>query len=771
MHIMRSLLGAICVTAVLTAGASDGSAPAEMSLWVSNHDQRPSRRVIHPIVGQTNFVYDAQGVLERIRGESIAFCVKDCENVTIRNARIDWERPSLTEAKVVGFGEGTTRVAIDRSVFPFTIANGRLQMAGPGWTNAIHKAKLYDGRTREHIPEVGDVSYDGAARELPDGTVELLKDFSPFGTGLTEGDVIVFRPRLRDFPAIVVQNSRNVVLEDVIVHDAKGMGLVAQCSENVTWRGTKTACDRTSGVFPRPGAYASTHADASHFSNVKGAVTVENCWFDGMMDDAINVHSTCLAVTNVLGRRTLACHYAHAQTVGFDIFRVGDTLRFLRGSVMETGPEVKVAAVRRYGPRAVEITLAEDVQAGWGVGDAVENADWQPTAVFRGNVVCRNRARGGCFTTPHSVLIESNLFDLVTGTALLFAGDGRFWFESGACRDVTIRGNVFSNCCTCARYHGHSHGVIAISPNVSDFASVRRGYHRNFRIERNEFFGLDAPLLFAEAADGIVFRDNRIGYTGRYRGHELPPYVLRCCRNVEIDGRPLPGTTEAAVAERTEVLFNDGWEFRKEPVAGRLPYAGPGVYRKHFSLPAESAGQTVFLEVDGVMTESDVLLNGVRVGGRVFGFDSYRVNLTPALRAPDEENTLEIRCHVPEKSASVYFGLGDYRPLHLIRTSPVHIGKGGVLVTTEVRPDGSAVVKATSDVRQLPWTKAVVTHRILGEDGLVIREPKLWSPETPHQYALETVVSVDGRPVDRVLTRFGVRTPRFDPKKGLWRRR
>jgi len=788
---VRPLVGALFAATGLSAVAADGTAPAELPLFISNHDQRPSHRVVHPIVGLTNFVYDAKGALETIRGEAIAFCVKDCANVTIRNVRIDWERPCLTEAKMLGFGAGTTHVAIDRTLYPYVIADGRLQMTGPGWTNAVYKAKLYDGRTREHLPEVGDVPYDGTARELSDGTVELQKDFSSFGTGLKEGDVIVLRPRLRDFPAIVVQNSKDVVLEDVIVHDAKGMGLVAQCSENVTWRGTKTVRDKTSGVFPRPGAYASTQADASHFSNVKGVVTVENCWFEGMMDDAINVHSTCLAVTNVLGARTLACHYAHAQSVGFDVFRLGETLRFLRGSVMATGPEAKVVAVRRFGPRAVEIDLAEDVPTGWGVGDAVENADLQPSADFRGNVVCRNRARGGCFTTPRPVLIESNLFDRVTGTALLFAGDGRRWFESGACRDVTIRGNVFSNCCTCAGYHGHSHGIIAISPNVSDFAHVRRGYHRNFRIERNDFVGLDVPLLFAEAADDIVFRDNRIRYGGRYRGHELPPTILRGCRNVEVDGRLVAGTTEPFAAGRMETLFNDGWEFRKEPEtvwravriphdwaiatpfdpqgepdAGRLPYAGTGWYSKRFTLPADAAGQTVFLDVDGAMTESDVYLNGVRVGGCVFGFASYRVNLTPALRVPGEENVLEIRCHVPEKSARFHFGAGLYRSLHLVCTAPVHVGKGGVFVTTNLRPDGSAVVTATADVKTLPWIKATVEHRVLGEKGLVIRQPKLWSPETPHLYTLETVVSVDGRPVDRVLTRFGVRTLRSDPEEG-----
>jgi len=715
------------------------SRASELTLFLSNHDQRASRHVIHPIVGRTNFVYDAKGSLEKIRGEAIAFCVKDCEDITIRNVRIDSERPCLTEARVLGFGAGTTRVTIDRELYPFVIEGGRMLMTGSGWTNAVHKARLFDGRTGEHLPEVGDIAFDGAACELADGTVEFQKDFSPFGVGLKEGDVIVLRPRLRDFPAIAVLNSRNVVLEDVVIHDAKGMGLIAQNSENVTWRGTKPASSRTSGVFPRPGAFASTHADASHFSNVKGLVRVENCCFEGMMDDAINIHSTCLAVTNIIGKRTLACRYAHPQSIGLDLFRAGESLRFLCGRTMKTGPEMTVAAVRSFGPDAVEVTLDADAPTEWGIGDAVENADRQPSAIFSGNIVRNNRARGACFATPHPVLVESNLFERVTGTALPFAGDARFWYESGACRDVTIRGNVFSNCLTCARWHGRSHGVVTISPNVADFEDVRRGYHRNFRIERNVFAGLDAPLLYAAAAEGIVFGGNEISYGSEYRGHELPPYVFHACCGVEVNGYQVAGETAVWTAPRTEEFIDDGWRIRRDSHAGMV-----SAY-KRFSMPVESVGQMVFLDTVGTNASASAILNGIPVG--CFHAGSRRINLTPALYALGTENVLVVRgddrvCDMDELVRSV----------HLVCTSPIHIGVGGVRISTESRADGVVRVMAKADVCTLPWIKPEIAHHVMGEESLDIRHHR---PDA--QYVLETVVSVGGKPVDRVETRFDLK--------------
>ena len=135
----------VCALAAAIATVASGHGES-LSFYISNHDQSPSHRVIHPIVGKTNFVYDAKGVLEKIRGEAIAFLVKDSKNVTIRNLRLDWERPCMTEARIVGFENGATMVSIDRGLFPFAVVDGKIAMTGPGWTNGVWRAKLVETR-------------------------------------------------------------------------------------------------------------------------------------------------------------------------------------------------------------------------------------------------------------------------------------------------------------------------------------------------------------------------------------------------------------------------------------------------------------------------------------------------------------------------------------------------------------------------------------------------------------------------------------------------
>lgn len=512
------------------------SAGEEMRFFISNHDQSDVHRVVFPIVGTTNVTVEATGALFVFDGKPIPFAVIDSVGVTLRGFGIDSSVPFMPELTIAGFSGRKTIARLDPAVSPHRIEDGRLHFMGDGWDFVATHAKLFDGQTRELVERSGDVRYSGVASELEDGLLELDYDFSSCGRGAKVGDVVVLRPGPRPCPAVFVYRSKDVALQDVAVHSALGMALLTQRSEDVRWLGTADPETRKSGVFPRreTGRYASAHADATHFSNVAGEVCVERCLFEGMMDDAMNVHSTCLYVTNVVNERVLHCRYMHEQSVGFEVFRPYEKLRFIAGDTLETGPEFVVADVKRLNDREILVCLDRPIPEGWGVGDAVENADYQCAAIFRQNIVRFNRARGTLFTTPKPVLVESNLFDRVTGSAILFAGDAHYWFESGACRDVTVKSNVFRNCLTCYGSHQFSNGVISFYPMIHNIDRQQTRYHGNVRIEGNVFESFDVPLLYARSVDGLVFRDNKVVPMVGYRGVGMPAFVTEYCRQVEI---------------------------------------------------------------------------------------------------------------------------------------------------------------------------------------------------------------------------------------------
>ncbi len=515
----------------------------DMALWISNHDQQPTQQVMLPFVDLRNLKIRGNGSTFIFHGKCLPVLFMDSQNVTLEGVRIDFARPLYSEAKVLGFKDGKTVVSIDKKAFPYEIHGDKLFFVGENYAlQPIHSAIAFRKGSKNIVSNTSDIGCGNTITVLPDGNIALHHDFSKDGDGVAVGDTLTLRTWWRPAPACVIYRSKDTTLNDVSIHSSFGMTLLAQRSENITIRGTKTAEDKTSGMFPRPetGRVYSASADATHFSNVKGKVVVENSFFETMMDDAINVHSTCLDIAEIVAPDTIRCRYRHGQAIGFELFESGENLRFIAGKTLENATKnVPVKAVRRISPTEVLITLARNVPANVKPGDAVENADYQPEVVFRGNIVQNNRARGALFTTPRKVLVENNVFRNVAGSAILLAGDAQGWYESGACEDVVIRDNIFENNLT-SRFQ-FTNAIISIYPEVRDLASQKRFYHRNIDISSNVFFTFDVPLFFAISAEKIKFTDNEINYNDDFKAWKQKPFQFRRCSDVLIRGNRVEG--------------------------------------------------------------------------------------------------------------------------------------------------------------------------------------------------------------------------------------
>src|SRR5690606_21667719 len=150
---------------------------------------------------------------------------------------------------------------------------------------------------------------------------------------------------------------------------------------------------------------------------------------------------------------------------------------------------------------------------------------------------------------------------------------------------------------------------------------------------------------------------------------------------------------------------------------GRLPSPGVGWYRKRLMLPADHAGQPIFLDIDGAMQYSLVWVNGRFVGGWPYGYSSYRLDLSEVVSA-GAENVIAIRVYTPEPqdnawdsgSSRWYPGAGIYRNVWLATMDPVHVGHWGTHITTpsitsaeaslelEVNVDNDSSAEATVSV-------------------------------------------------------------------------
>src|SRR5882724_9165598 len=231
---------------------------------------------------------------------------------------------------------------------------------------------------------------------------------------------------------------------------------------------------------------------------------------------------------------------------------------------------------------------------------------------------------------------------------------------------------------------------------------------------------------------------------------------------------------------------------------GKLPWAGVGWYRKHFSLPGGDKDRRIYLDIDGAMAQSAVWLNGQFVGGWPYGYTSFRLDLTRYAK-PGEDNVIAIRLDNLPESSRWYPGSGIYRHVWLVKTEPVHVAQWGTFMTTpRISADAAAVtVDFTLENNTTASAKVKVSQRVyeLGVDGhrgeqpvassdavsvvipagksslsaqtLEVAKPKLWNLKTPNRYLVETSVEQDGKIVDNYQTPFGIRTAKFDVNKGF----
>jgi beta-galactosidase len=204
---------------------------------------------------------------------------------------------------------------------------------------------------------------------------------------------------------------------------------------------------------------------------------------------------------------------------------------------------------------------------------------------------------------------------------------------------------------------------------------------------------------------------------------------------------------------------------------GGLP-AGVGWYRKEFRVAGDSAH--IFIDFDGIYRNSEVWINGHLLGSRPNGYISFRYELTPWVRR-DKSNVLLVRVdNSAQPNSRWYSGSGIYRHVWLEEKGSVSIDHWGEHVTTpEVSGKMARVHVETSgggapEARNVLYDSAGQVVAMTAGEDLSVPNPRLWSPEHPYLYRLETSVYDGDRLLDRVVTPVGIRRFRFDVQQGFF---
>lgn len=228
-------------------------------------------------------------------------------------------------------------------------------------------------------------------------------------------------------------------------------------------------------------------------------------------------------------------------------------------------------------------------------------------------------------------------------------------------------------------------------------------------------------------------------------------------------------------------------------------YNGYGWYRKEIEIPAAWSGKQIALEFEGVFIESELFVNGKKVGHHVGGYTGFEFDITPFVIVG--KNTIAVRVNnlwkpdVAPRAGDHQFSGGIYRDAYLNVTDKLHVDWCGTFISTPKCSNESAIINAKTDVRNdyaqekhcrvnttvfdadgkpvLSATNELTvkagTVETLSQNFAELKHPRLWSPKTPNLYqAITRISNLEGKLLDTCETTFGLRFFEWTADRGFF---
>ncbi len=234
-------------------------------------------------------------------------------------------------------------------------------------------------------------------------------------------------------------------------------------------------------------------------------------------------------------------------------------------------------------------------------------------------------------------------------------------------------------------------------------------------------------------------------------------------------------------------------------------YRGIGWYKKKLSLIPSWKAKKVYLYFEGANQETEVFLNGTKIGAHIGGYTAFTIPLNSAKFDGTDQVEVKVNNRFNENIAPLtgdftFFG-GIYRSVSLVVVDQVHFvddqyASNGVFVHAENVSKQSATVKIKGNLisyagsaKQLT-VSTVITDKQGKQVGtssskitatlnqtvafnlpeINVSKPNLWSPEQPYLYQANTrlIDAKTGKVLDEVKTSVGCRFFSFDADKGFF---
>jgi len=485
------------------------------------------------IKGKNNLTLDGKGAtlapyFNREEGADTGagvFVAEKCNNLTIRGFNVSGTQPANTAGTVINATEDYVDVRLNieedftgnEQIIAGMIFNDDWSPKRYHWISApFDKTKLSNvgGELACAAPRKLDCPH-----EMLDGKTirvysKLLKwqHYSKSVKYLEPGTKCNISHTYYGLVAFILKQCDTVTFEDVTLSNYAGFGfLVCPHCRDFTFRRVKLAtADREHQPY-------ALNSDGLHFIGLSGKLIVEDCEFDAIGDDRVNIHTQVMTVKQISNQTMSVTFNKPGGVVSKYWSESGDLLRVYNPETLELKGKVAVTVAD-----CGDITLAPyeiDIQE----GDYITNDKYYPDVIIRRCKFQRNGGRQLCLQGSDNLLVEDCEFYNTASCSLYLSTAFDYWYEAGPLSNVVVRNNLFRDLITEVI---DARSTILVQINGERHQNIPP-VHKNILIENNRFENICVPPVIVKLTDGVTIRNNEFVNCNK----EYEPITFENCEN------------------------------------------------------------------------------------------------------------------------------------------------------------------------------------------------------------------------------------------------
>ena len=480
------------------AAAKAHTGPAVVRFQAGEYHIAPAsgQRTALPVENVKDLVLEGRGKNTRLiitdpTADAVRFT--ECEDVGIAELAIDYDPPPFTQGTVLDVaGQLSFVLRLDAG---YLVPDDAPFRAAPSPWGLVVREVPGGGEQFGPIPLFGGMWHDegGGLWRC------VLTDPKAIGAaGIRAGSRFIYMARTVCSSGVAAWSCVGVRLTNVTVHAAPSLATLWGLNKNVVIDGLRV--ERPAGS----GRLISTNADGIHCLGNRGTLRIENCSFEAMADDAVNIHARGGIILGQPAPNQLLVNEG-----GTVQHRIGDHLQLYdpEAGRIRAQPLIITDVVRDQ--TGALLTLDRDVKTVV-TGSNPQESDHLfdldacgAGAVIRNNTFGYHRGRSVLLKTT-DCLVEGNTFRNREGWGVSIQ-QLQGWSEGPAAQRVTIRGNSFQG----SRQAGWSPSIL-IRPTTRSGAPAQGRPVRDIRVENNKFVNPSNGILSAWSVDGLEFANNQV---------------------------------------------------------------------------------------------------------------------------------------------------------------------------------------------------------------------------------------------------------------------